>query len=88
MPKTENYFQTNSLELTLTIIWDNWDKHESYCFISLDPKYIDGNKLLWSEMPSDVSEAVFKEIDWQLSEDVTWIEDVPEWEIVKIEPEA
>ena len=88
MPKTENYFQTNSLELTLTIIWDNWDKHESYCFISLDPKYIDGNKLLWSEMPSDVSEAVFKEIDWQLSEDVTWIEDVPDWEIVKIEPQA
>ena len=36
-------------------------------------------------MPSDVSEAVFKEIDWQLSEDVTWVEDVPDWEIVKIE---
>ena len=62
--------------------------HESYRFISTDPKYVDGNKLLWSEMPSDVSEAVFKEIDWQLSEDVTWIEDLPDWEIVKIEPQA
>jgi len=52
---------------TLTIRWKNQDEHVSYCFISIDPNYIDGNKLLWSEMPSDVSEAVFKEIDWQLS---------------------
>ena len=39
-------------------------------------------------MPSDVSVAVFKEIDWQLSEDVTWVEDVPDWDIVSIEPQA
>jgi len=64
------------------------DKLESYCFTSIDPKYVDGNKLLWSEMPSDVSEAVFEEIDWQLSEDVTWAEDVTDWEIVRIEPQA
>lgn len=74
------------MDYTLTIRWDNADELESYCFISTDPKYVDGNKLLWSDMPSDVSEAVFKEIDWQLSEDVTWIEDVPDWEIVNIEP--
>ena len=76
------------MDLSLTIIWDNLDKLESYCFTSIDPKYVDGNKLLWSEMPSDVSEAVFEEIDWQLSEDVTWAEDVTDWEIVRIEPQA
>lgn len=78
-------FMSINVDVCLTCQWQDIGNHESYCFISIDPKYIDGNKLLWSEMPNDLSEAVFKEIEWQLSEDVTWVEDVPDWEIVKIE---
>ena len=73
------------LKLLITVEWDTDDHVTSYTNIEVKDEYYSDGKLLMNKMDETESDRVWNEIHEQVSDQVTWMWDVPDWEIVKAE---